>query len=44
MFTIKYRAYRTLERYKARWVAKGNAQTYGVCECLARLAIADKNS
>ena len=30
VFTIQYRAYGTLERYKARLVANGYTQTYGV--------------
>ena len=30
VFTIQYRAYGTLERYKPRLVANGYTQTYGV--------------
>ena len=30
VFTLKYKAYETLDRHKTRLVAKGFAQTYGV--------------
>ena len=38
VFTIKYNADDTLERYKTRLVAKGFTQTYGVVKTFAPLA------